>query len=319
MQLFANDLSIHEQFHEMSSFQVALANLMTMRNVARRFGREISCSRMLLGTKVLPGVPMQQALGRLGENERRAVMSWITRSGPFWDDGRLHKPSDYLECRGEVVTDSAVGETAFRKLHGMDGALISFAPSNWDLSQVDVVWRREHEGFDDRYTTLENFRDAVRLESRLSEDPLPIRSWTELANSSAYRFTSLTFAADCFGPLDGIPFSQSASDRLVFLLDVLDRLARSFDTHGVRTKEGHSIYNDYFTGANALFSDSSATEKQNFRDRLTFRHPRESGEFLFCPWHGKIQQMTLRVHFTWPINYGRPVYVVYAGPKLTKQ
>ena len=319
MQLFANDLSIHEQFHDISSFSVALARLMKMRNLARRLGREINCSRILLSAKVLPGVPMQQALGRLGESEKRAAMSWITRSGPFWDDCRLHKSSDYLECRGEVVTDSSVGESAFRKLNGVDCALVSFAPSDWDFSQVDVAWRREDEGFDDRHTTLENFRDAINLENRLAEVPLPIRSWTELANASSHRFTSLTFATDCFDPLDGLPFAQGAADRFILLLDILDQLARAFDTDGTRTKDGHSIYNEYFTGANALFSDSSETEKNHFRDSLTFRHPGEIGEFLFCPWHGKIQQMTLRLHFSWPIHYGGPVYVVYAGPKLTKQ
>ena len=29
--------------------------------------------------------------------------------------------------------------------------------------------------------------------------------------------------------------------------------------------------------------------------------------------------MTLRLHFSWPVRAGEPVYVVYAGPKLTKR
>ena len=108
MQLLANDLSIHEQFHDLSSFRGALERLMTIRGVARRYGRDVHCSRMLFVANVMAGVSMQQALGRLGDNERRAAMSWMTRAGPFWDDCRQHGPGDYLECRGEVVSDSSI-------------------------------------------------------------------------------------------------------------------------------------------------------------------------------------------------------------------
>ena len=62
MELFANDLSIHKQFPDISSFSNALKRLMAMRNSARRFGREIHRHRKLLRIEVLPGMPMQQAL-----------------------------------------------------------------------------------------------------------------------------------------------------------------------------------------------------------------------------------------------------------------
>ena len=104
------------------------------------------------------------------------------------------------------------------------------------------------------------------------------------------------------------------------LLGILDRFARSFDASGARTIEGQRIYQDYFTGGdNALFSDSSDDEKGDFGEALTFPHPDEPGSFLFCTWHGKVRHMTLRLHFSWPIACGKPVYVVYAGPKLTKR
>ena len=34
---------------------------------------------------------------------------------------------------------------------------------------------------------------------------------------------------------------------------------------------------------------------------------------------GSLQSQTMRVHFTYPFRYNRPVYVVYIGPKLTKR
>jgi len=320
LEILVNDLSIHEQFRDVATFRDALARLMAMRSAARRFGRDVHCHRELLTASPIPGMAMQQAIGRLGvESERRAAMGWLTRFGPFWEDLRRHEGGDWLECGGKIVTGSAVGEAAFRTLHGADCGLISFAPSDWDYSPVDVTWRREDEGAEDRSTALQNWRSPRALEDRLPDVAPPIRSWSDLRAAVAGRFESLTWAPDCFDPLKGVPFARSAAERFVALLGILDRMARAFDATGARTVKGQGIYQDYFTGDDALFSDSSDQEKRRFREALTFPHPGEPGSFLFCPWHGKVRHMTLRLHFSWPVEAGRPVYVVYAGPKLTKR
>ena len=321
MDILVNNMSIHEQFHDAGAFRDALARLMAMRSAARRLGREVHCHRALLTASPIPGVVMQQAIGRLAvESERRAAMGWLTRFGPFWDDLGRHGSGEWLECRGKIVTDSAVGEAAYRTLHGADCGLVSFTPSDWDYSPVDVTWRRDDEGAEDRSTALLNWRSTPALEAGLRDTASPLRSWDDLRQAAAIRFESLTCAEDCFEPLSGVPFAKGAADRLLVLLDILDRFARSFDRSGARTAAGQRIYQDYFTGGgNALFSDSSDDEKRDFREALTFRHPNEPGRSLFCAWHGKVRQMTLRLHFSWPIRAGRPVYVVYAGPKLTKR
>ena len=320
MDVLVNDLSIHEQFRDAGSFRDALARLMAMRSAARRFGRDVHCHRALLTASPIPGVAMQQAIGRLAvESERRAAMGWLTRFGPFWDDLRRHGAGDWLECGDEIVTDTAVGEAAFRTLHGADCGLISFTPSDWDYSPVDVTWRREDEGADDRSTALPNWRSARALEAGLRDTAPPLRSWNHLRQAAAVRFKNLTCAPDCFDPLSGVPFARSAAERFLALLGILDRMARAFDATGARTAEGQGIYQDYFTGDGALFTDSSDDEKRRFRVALTFPHPGEPGNSLFCPWHGKVRQMTLRLHFSWPVRAGRPVDVVYAGPKLTKR
>ena len=320
MDILVNDLSIHEQFRDVGSFRDALARLMAMRSATRRFGRDVHCHRALLTASPIPGVAMQEAIGRLAAvSERRAAMSWLTRFGPFWDDLRRHGGGDWLECGDKLVTDSAVGEAAFRTLHGSDCGLISFTPSDWDYSPVDVTWRREDEGADNRNTALPNWRSARALENRLPDMAPPIRSWGDLRAAATVRFESLTCAPDCFDPLSAIPFARSVAERFLALLGILDRLARAFDATGARSAEGQRIYQDYFTGDDALFSDSSDQEKSRFREALTFPRPGGRGSSLFCPWHGKVRHMTLRLHFSWPVRAGRPVYVVYAGPKPTKR
>ena len=95
-------------------------------------------------------------------------------------------------------------------------------------------------------------------------------------------------------------FVKSSAERLLVLCGILDRLARSFDADGSRSLEGQRIFQDHFTGDNALFSDSSSQEKHEFRNELTFPHPEISGESLFCTWHGN--SVTLRFGY---ISLGR--------------
>ena len=316
MDILANDLSIHGQFHDIRSFRDAFGRLMKMRDAARHAGHEIHCHRALLTVEAMPGMPMQQALQRLTVNERRAAMSWLTSAGPFWDDLRRHGGDDYLECRGEVVTDFAVGEAAFRVLHGVECGLASVTPSEWDFSPVVVAWKRD-EGIDDRCAVLKNWRDAATLENELPQ--AAVASWRDLARAAADRFERLTFSDDCFKPLAGMPFVQSSADRAIVLLGILNRLALAYDADGNLTAEGHRLYQDHFTGKHALFSDSSDTEKRDFRNKLTFPHPHRDGTYICCPMHGKERRSTLRLHFSWPIRYREPVYVVYLGQKLTKR
>ncbi len=319
MDLLVNDLSVHGQFHDSAGLRDALSRLMALREMARRFGREVQCHRAFLNTEPIPGRPLQGAVGKLDIERRRAVMAWLTRSGPFWDDVRQHGRDDWLQCNGQIVTDSALGEAAFRVLHGVECGLVSLAPSRWCQSPLDVTWVREAERLDDGNAAVENLWRVETLEESLRHRAPPLRSWDGLRETSESRFTNLVFAENCFAPLAGSPFTKGAADRLAILLDVLDRFASAFDEDGSRNAEGHRIYRDYFTGDGALFSDSSDTEKRAFRRELTFVHPEDPASSLFCTWHGKVRHQTLRVHFSWPVEAGKPVHVVYAGPKITKR
>ena len=102
-------------------------------------------------------------------------------------------------------------------------------------------------------------------------------------------------------------------------MTVLHDLKNCFDDRGQRTPEGHETYRKHFTGKKAWFSDSSDSEKADFRRDLTFSHPADAGETLFCTWHGKVKTPQLRIHFSWPVHAAEPLYVVYVGPKITRR
>ena len=316
LELLTNDLSIHGQFHDPDAFRVALRRVMSIRKMARKYGRELHCHRNISNAQVNPSMSLPQAIQSLTRDEQRSVMQWLTRRGPFWEDERLHSGDDWLECSGEVITDTAVGEAAYRCFNRTKTSLVSLIPSSWDFSPALVEWRKNSEEVET--VDVSNYRDIDTLEAALRAAPTQITSWEMLANVSTARYTQLTFSSDCFNPLKGYPIVPKAIQDILNRLEVLNQLKICFDTEGKRTNEGHRLYQKHFTGKRAWFSDSSDTEKDKFKQKLTFSHPTRVGKFLFCPWHGKVNfHPPIRIHFSWPVTAVDPLYIVYVGPKLT--
>ena len=321
MELLANELSIHEQFakQDISAFRQSMANLLEMRKIARQWGRDIYCTRRMAAAMPMPGVSMPMAAQRLREAQRRAVLQWLNRSGPFWDDKRQHGEDEWLEDEsGEVVTDSAIGEAAYRTINGIDASLVSVIPSEWDRCPVWVTWRGKHGEGNGRRVALDNWRNIATLLRALEEAAPAVESWHSAYEMAVQKFDRIVFADRCFEALEGCPFAKKAANHLMELLAILNRLGLCFGRDGAMTQEGYRIREQYFAGGNAKFSDSSATEKREFRRSLSFRHPK-TGESTLFGWHGKMARHAIRFHFSWPVKANEPIYVVYVGPKLTKQ
>lgn len=320
MDLLANELSVHGQFRDNRSFRDAIERLMRMRKVARRHGHEIHCARRFRDVEPRPGVRLEPALRAVGPDERRVFLSWLTRGGPFWDDTRRHGPDDWLECRDDVVTDTSVGEAAFRALSGLSCGLVSLTPSAWDYTPVRVLHRYANETTRERnnngeHADLPNWRDAATLEKGLRTAQPNVRAWNDLHRETA-RYPNLRFAPDCLGPLDGLPFSDGAVREILRRLEVLNRFAGLGGKTGAAAHERRRLHQKHFHGRKAWFSDSSDEEKIRFRARMHFRHPERPGERLFCPWHGKVKIQQIRIHFSWP---ELPIHVVYIGQKITRR
>lgn len=316
LELLTNDLSIHGQFHNPGAFRVALRRVMNIRKMARKYGRELHCHRNISNAQVNPSMSLPQAIQSLTRDEQRSVMQWLTRRGPFWEDERLHGEDDWLECRGDVVTDTAVGEAAYRCFNRTETSLVSLIPSSWDFSPALVEWHKSNEELE--RVEVVNYWDTDTLETALRAAPLQITSWEMLANISKARCTQLTFSLDCFKPLEGYPFALYTAQGVLSHLEILNQFKMCFDTKGKRTDEGHRLYQKHFTGDQAWFSDSSDPEKRDFQNDLTFLL--NDGTSLFCPWHGKVNyHIPLRIHFSWPVTAVDPLHIVYVDPKLTRR
>jgi hypothetical protein len=315
MEVLLNDLSLHGQFASVHDFKNAFKSIMCIRNKMRQFGRELYCHRNLTQAQVTHDLTIQQAIQQFDPNERRAVMGWLTQHGPFWEDERVHDADDYLEYQDQVVTDTALGEAASRCFRGSQYHTFSMTPSNWMFSPIPVVWQRNNVVSID----VSNHWENNSLETALRAATPAIQSWEQLASVMPSRCANLIFTADSFEPLRGQPFVNGAAQRIVELLETLDKFKTCFDTQGQRTDEGQRLYQDHFTGKKAWFTDSSDSEKNEFKTELTFNHPTNNAETLFCTWHGKVKTPQFRIHFSWPISVDKPLYVVYIGSKLTKR
>jgi len=317
MELLVNDLSIHGQFPDIESFRAAIAQLMGMRNLCRKFSLELYCNKNMAHAQVTDGLVMPQAIQRFSQPEKSALMQWITKKGPYWEDFREHGADDYLECNEHIVTDSAIGEAAFRCLHSGNCQLVSMVPSNWEVSPLAVYWRESGNG--DLDVQVINHLTIDTLAAALRSEPPPLESWEQLEAACRARFPNLKLSDDVFASLSGHPFVPGAAQRIIERLDVLDRFRICFDVDGNRNPEGNQIYQNHFTGDKAWFSDSSDDEKRDFKKELTFKHPDNVGKTLFCTMHGKVKTPQIRIHFSWPITAETTLYIVYVGYKITKR
>jgi len=317
MELLMNDLSVYGQFHNFESFVEAIDRLMIMRNKCRKFGREIYCHRNMVNAQVTKELNMQQVVQRLDKNKKSALMQWLTRQGPYWEDKREHNPEDYLEYKDEIVTDTAIGEAASRCFKGNDCRVVSMTPSRWNSSPLRICWRRSDD--DSLNIDVQNHFDSESLEEDLRSSSEPINSWDQLDSICRNRFIEITFSMNAFEPLFGHPFSPGVAQRIIERIEVLEKLKTSVDQLGNRTAAGHRLYQEHFTGDKAWFSDSSDDEKRDFKSELTFKHPNIDGSTLFCAMHGKVKTPQIRIHFSSPIQSNLALYVVYVGPKITKR
>ena len=219
MELIVNDLSVAGQFLDIPTFKDSIERVMLMRILAKKFGRELYCHRNMLYANIIGDLKMQQVIQNFTHAQQRDIIGWITKHGPFWDDARHHSGDDYLECDGDIVTDTAVGEAAWCCMNGLERRLVSFIPSKWEGSPVPVTWRIDTGSL--RCINLINHCKIDDLEIALKAAPQQIMTWEQLASVSNTRFPHLTFASDCFYSLQGHPFVEGASTRIMLLLGIL--------------------------------------------------------------------------------------------------
>jgi hypothetical protein len=317
MEFLLNDLSLHGQFDSTSTFIAALDRIMVARQSIQRRGMRLRC-RKFQHARINETTTVLQALQSMRDrNKRSGILLWMTKDGPFWEEERLHTGDDFFEVDGAVVTDTAVGEAAMQILQGTATTLVSFTPSSWERTPIEVA--RVHDDESRTTVSVPNVWTQAQIDATLQEAERPLQSWSDLVRWAQRECSHLALAPDVIASLEGWPFVPGAAERFQVLLGTLDRLKQCVGKNNRLNAAGLAILQNYFVGEEARFTDSSDGEKREFKNELTFPHPERPGETLFCPWHGKVKTPQMRVHFSYPIKFDEPLYIVYIGPKITKR
>lgn len=138
MQLLLNELSLNGQFTCVADFESAVDNIMKI----KKLKPELHCHRNLRDGEVLVthDLSLRQSVKQFKLNKQRAFMSWITTKGPFWEESRQHSSDDWLESQNDIVTDTGLGEVAYRRFIGSNYQTFSFEGTKWDIDPINVDW-----------------------------------------------------------------------------------------------------------------------------------------------------------------------------------
>jgi hypothetical protein len=252
-------------------------------------------------------------------DKKQAILSWVDKKGPFWDDERQFNENDYYEFEGHDVTDQGLGEAARQRHLGHEAGAFSFCGGkiNFERDPLSVQHGLPEEPLG--RVDVDNVWDPGTLKARIqlrAEEP---RSWFELIECCRRRFRHLVIADAIVQQLIRETYHPHVARRTIELLSVLERMMEGRDETGSLNQEALSLWQSHCHGDKALFSDESDSNKEKFRNELTFLDPVNGRKKLFCTWHGKIKTPQFRIHFEWPVPVEQCcLKVLYIGPKITK-
>jgi len=318
---YINDSSLQGQFETKEAFVSSLGKVASVRF---RLGDEqprLFCARHIWRRPATTRMNVHEAVQKSRSDEKKLILSWIAKSGPFIEDERREEREGAFEFKGENVTDSGLGEAARRERAGDSSGVFSFAGGPIDFEQTPLTVL--HILPENRETVrVGNLWDVRELESRLRENRAA-RDWPELIAICRQRFDHLEISGDILEiALHRETFCRTVAESIQLRLAVLQQVmsGRSV-SDGKMTDDAHKLWQKHSQGDRAWFSDESDRNKQRFEKELTFRDPSNpSGSLPPCYWHGKINQRTFRIHFQWPVPPGQArLKVLYIGPKITRR
>lgn len=136
MEFVFNELSLQGQFGGPEDAQSALRKLLEWRERIRKERmvlRIVRDPRQLLERPLTGSSTVRDIVnGWRNRNLRNITIAWLTKDGPFWDDGRVHGPDDWVECNGQIITDSGLAEAAVSVALGHERDMVSTSPSPWE-------------------------------------------------------------------------------------------------------------------------------------------------------------------------------------------
>jgi len=317
---YINDSSLQGQFETKEAFVSNLGRVASIRQKFKGRQPQLFCTCRIGERQAIAGVSVSEAVQQDGRDIKGLILSWIAK-GPFIEDDRQEEAEDYFEFEGQDVTDSGLGEAARRERTGDSSGVFSFVGGSIDFKRTPLTVC--HGLPEDPLGTIsvDNIWDVQELESRLRENRVA-QSWAELIEICKERFNRLEISDDILViALKRETFRRTVAEDIQRRLDVLQRVMSGRNlSDGKMTDDARKLWQKHSHGDKAWFRDESDSNKEKFKEKLTFRDPSNPSESLFCPWHGKIGQEDFRIHFQWKVPPGQDrLKVLYIGRKITRK
>jgi len=312
-----NELSLKEQFSTPQTFLEALRTLLKARAGNETLRASLRITSDIAERRVCADHTFREAVERAATPfEKRQVITWITSQGPFWTVDRPEIENDLFYCGEEDVTHTGLGEAARRRITAEDTETFSFADAGppYDANSITLT----HGLLEDPLGLIHvpNSIDLSGLVAACTAAPVAPTNWAASLDILKERFPNVWFASNLGDALDGQPFVPYVHDRALELIGVLSKIAESRNALGAMNETGKYLHQTHFVGGKAWFTDESDQNKVDFKEELSF--VRAAGTKELCAFHGKIKTPQYRIHFPWPLAPGKPVEIVYFGPKITK-
>jgi len=309
-----NDLSLEGQYKNPIAFREALEPLLKLRHRSTQVAAKLYCSRSFSKRPATSTHSLQHAVLALKDKDYTSqVLTWLSKSGPFWEDERHSNPDNYFQFEEEDITDQGLGEAARRIVGLTDAGVFSFQGRNerFAMTPLAVVHGLPEEPIS--RIDVPNWWDLSVLAAAATPKP---ESWAEMLDTARVRFSLLKFSESIKKDLRSVPFHTGILDLIYDRLSALQAIAEeTLDAHGTLSDRGKELREVHFVGEKAQFTSEKPREKRD----LSFPDPDDQRVKLFCPWHGKVKLAQFRIHFEWPRpDLQREIKVGYIGPKITK-
>ncbi|TWD44041.1 hypothetical protein [Pantoea sp. SJZ147] len=325
MKFFLNELSLTGQFNSSESFIIHFKDIISLKERYINFFKIFYFPRGLPELKVSGEKSFREAVNSTGDRDFiRKVILWLDRQGPFIEPDSFELEGDFIyEMDGNDISGTSLAYAtdlayfnSMVKTYSFDSATPSYSHSPLKISYFfnDEISNVEIENFWD-LTALECIAKQYEVDDAcLGSYP---DSWDKFLQYVAENYSYVKFSDDVKGVLKKHPFNSIACERGIFLTSILNEYVASRNEDGSYSEKTNGILKTYFTGGRALFTDESASNKEQFCKEMTFVL---DGEDVLCSWHGKISYRVFRMHFNYPLKHqDKSINVLYFGPKITKK
>lgn len=320
MRWYLNDSSLQGQFSTAREFVDEIAALARLKARFPASGFQLYCTSKLALTKVTREASCSEAILRAAQvDEKRLILSWIAKSGPFLEEDRMHEEDDYFEFEGLDVTDHGLGEAARREKNRDDSGVFSFTGGTINFERTPLVVQHGLPEDPFGHIHIPNVWEVPHLEERIRGISAEPQNWKELLQVCRSRFELLMIPDSVQERIERETFYPVVARRTLVLLQTLHIIVSGRSAQGSLNEKALSLWQQHSQGGKAWFTDESEGNKHKFKNEMTFPDPENPSNRLFCPWHGKIKTPQFRIHFEWPVPPGQSrLKILYIGPKITK-